>query len=184
MPPTPANSAQNDLLEAGLRLLAQGSKAADLEPLALTVEAGLQPAAYAESYPGPHDYLLALFDRLLDEARDAATGATVDQPAGTMGLKRGIEAYLDVHLRRPALRELTLLLREGAAGQAMIQRRMAGFHRVLQVGFSTLHASFPLGSAQLVTILTVETCQAEYEAQTPLPELRETLYAYIERLVP
>jgi len=177
-------AAQAALIAAGLKLLDQGRRAADLQPLQLTLTAGLPPAAFADRYPTQTDFLLDLFQHLLDAARDAATLTPADPATGTLGVKRGLEAYLDSHLRHPALRELTLLLRDRAAAQTIIGRRIAGFHRVLQVGFSSLRALYPLAAAQLVTAMVIETTQAEYEVQKPLPELRETLYAYVDRLVP
>lgn len=177
-------AARAALIGAGLKLLAQGRKAADLQARQLALEASLPPAAFADCYPTQTEFLLDLFQHLLDTAREAATLTVADPAAGTLGVKRGIEAYMDSHLRNPALRELTLLLRDRAAAQDIIGRRIAGFHRVLQVGFSSLRALYPLASAQLVTAMVIETTQAEYEAQKPLPELRETLYAYVDRLVP
>jgi hypothetical protein len=32
--------------------------------------------------------------------------------------------------------------------------------------------------------MVIETTQAEFEARRPLPEMRETLYAYVDRIVP
>lgn len=181
---THSAAARGALIDAGLKLLAEGRKAADLQMSQLTLAAGLPPAAFAECYPTQTEFLLDLFQHLLDAARDAATLTTANPEAGSLGVKRGIEAYLDTHLRHPALRELTLLLRDRAAAQDIIGRRIAGFHRVLQVGLSALRALYPLASAQLVTAMVIEISQAEYEVQNPLPDLRETLYAYIDRLVP
>lgn len=181
-PPAPQTE-QAALIEAGLKLLAQGCKPAELPLQDLSAVAGLSAQVFERCYATPADFQLALFQRLLDDSRAAATQAA-DQPDGLMSLKRGVEAYLDSHLRHPAVRELTLLLRDREAGQAIINRRIAGFHRVLQVGLSALRSLYPLAGAQLLTAMVIETSQAEYEAQAALPEMRETLYAYLDRLGP
>ena len=172
------------LTDAALRLLASGRSAASLGAAELAASAGLPEPAFQRCFPAREDFLTAVFQRLLDEAREEATRATADLPAGMLRLKRGVEGYLDSHLRSPALRELTLALRGHDPAQAIIVQRIAGFHRVLQVGLSALRSLHPLAAAQLATALVVETTQAEYEAQSPLPDLRETLYAYLDHLAP
>lgn len=185
LPSTPlqAPDDRTALLSAARALLARGSRAAALTPEVLARSAGLTPEGFRAIYPEPAAFQADLLRLLLDEARDAATTAVASHSADALGLKRGLEAYLDCHLRQPALRELLALLRDQPEAQDMVQRRVAGFYRVLQVGFSALHATYPLASAQLVTALVVETSQAEYDAHAPLPALRETLYAYVDRLL-
>jgi hypothetical protein len=184
MSPSPAPNDHQILLDAGLRLLSEGRTAASLQPEALCAAAGRPVASFATAFSSLLEFRLALFQALLDAARTAAAQAAADQPRGPIGLKRGIEAYLDSHLRHPAVRELNLLLRSEEAGQDLLARRIAGFHRVLQVGLSALRSLHPLAGAQLLTAMVAETSQAEYEARRPLAEMRETVYAYIDRLVP
>jgi hypothetical protein len=128
------------LLETALKLLRQGGAVADLVPDALCASAGLPASAFVAAYPSTAKFQVALFQRLLDESRSVATQAASEPGRGPIQLKRGIEAYIDSHLRHPAVRELTLKLRNDESAQALIARRVSGFQRVLQVGLSALRA--------------------------------------------
>lgn len=174
---------RSHLVEAGLRLLASSPDLGALTPAAVTRESGLDAAGFAAHYANPLDYLQALLHALLDEARGEASRETDGLPRDLARLQRGIEAYLDSYLRRPALRGLMLALHTHPPAIQLNRSRINGWALFLQIELEALGVADAQPRAQLLVCMGAEVALAEFEAGTALPELRTTLFDYLRRRV-
>ena len=172
------------LLEAGIELLEGGAGVSALTPAAVAAAAGLLEADFTASHPHRLHYLTALMQALLDELRVAANHATDRLPHDMTRLKRGIDVYLDQGVRRPWLRELILELQPHAEALQMHRNRVKGWMFFFQIELSALNIALPLARAQLCISMASSIAFAEYEARGIQPEMRQTLYAYMDHLLP
>lgn len=170
------------LLRAGADLMDRAPELAALTPPAVAAAARLLDADFTACFPRPQDYPLALLQWLQDEARSAASRETDPLPHDLARLKRGIAVYLDYNLSRPALRSLMLALQATPEGLQALRVRAKGWTMLFQVEFAELGLRTPQASATLVIGMAAAIAHAEHETRQALPEMRETLYAYLGHL--
>lgn len=175
------NAAARDcLLAAARRRLAAGESAAALQAETLAAEAGV---VWADGGYVDLDALRCdLLQDLMDSAREEATGATEGLPAGLDRLRLALHSYLDASFKRPALREMTLLLQTHPQGRDISRRRVNGFSVILRMELLSAGVVEATAIARLLTAMALETSLAEYEARRRLPEWRDILDAYLKRL--
>ncbi len=169
------------LVEAGNRLLCSGASVIELTSDRLTLLAGVESEEFTACYPDFSAYLTELLTFLLDEARDFTVEATAHQSPGIARMWRGVEAFLDARLDRPAIHELSRLLQGYVAAARLSRSRSSGFVRIFATEFQSAGWPDEQESAQLMVALVSETVQAEYEAGRRLPEYRATLHAFLTR---
>lgn len=174
---------QARLLEAGILLMDNGQAPGQLTSESIAAKAGLLEADFTACYPGGlQAYRAAVLQWLLDEAREAANHATDPMPRTLARLKRGVEVYLDHGLRRPCLRALVQNLQTEPGAAQLHNNRVRGWIFFFQIELAALGVANPQARAQLCIGMAASIAQAEYEAGGVQPELRETLYAYMDRL--
>lgn len=173
-------TARDRLTAAARRRLAAGESAAALNAETLASEAGI---AWADAGYADLDALRCdLLQDLMDAAREESTRATEGMPAGLDRLRLALHCYLDASFKRPALREMTLLLQTHPQGRDISRRRVNGFSLLLRMELLSAGVVDASPIARLLTTMALETSLAEYEARRRLPEWREILDAYLNRL--
>jgi AcrR family transcriptional regulator len=166
------------LLAAGLRLLAGGLPAAQLTPRGIAAEAGLKTAQFTKNFPDFPLYLAGILRRLSEQVRAETLSAIGRKPPGRELIRKGIAAYLNAILNRPALPELTLAMRANPACQEVTRERMSSM--VMLATLQLKMAGVPNfdGLGRLGMAMLFEIAHAEYEARRALPEYRQTLDVY------
>lgn len=167
-----------ELTHAGLRMLARGIPASRLDAKDVAAEAGLKPADVTAAFPVWEDYLLALLKQLSEEVRTEAVGAIAMKPPGRALIREGITAYLDIVLQRPALLEITAMLRAHPVCQQITRDRMNSLVTFATLQLKMAKVSNPEGIGQLGMAMLFEITHAEYEARRALPDYRQTLDSY------
>jgi AcrR family transcriptional regulator len=173
-----APSPREVLLEAGLELLAGGLSGAQLEPRLIARQAGLRTPQFTKVFPDFADYLAAILRRLSEQVRNETLMAIGRKPPGRELIRKGITAYLNAILKRPAMPELTLLMRAHPACQEVTRERMSSM--VMLATLQLKMAGIPNfdGLGRLGMAMLFEIAHAEYEARRALPDYRQTLDAY------
>ena len=169
------------LVEAGLRLLAAGAAAARLDAKIVAAEAKLKPAQATANFPDWQDYLLALLKILSQEVRLEAVKAIAMKPPGRSLIREGIAAYLDTILQRPALLEITSMLRAHPVCQQITRDRMTSLVMLATLQLKMAEVKNAEGIGQLGMAMLFEITHAEYEARRALPDYRHTIDSYFIR---
>jgi AcrR family transcriptional regulator len=173
-------SPRERLLAAGRELLEQRG-VGFVTPDTVSTEAGLKPGRFKRAFASNDAFLLELMEILGDEVRDSLAKLTLNMPPGLPRMKLTIDSYLAANVQRPALRELVDTLRTDAAGAEAVRRRVAAFTMMMELELKSVKWPQAAAAARLLTAAIVEISLAEYEAGESLPELRATLYNYLER---
>lgn len=179
--PESAMESRVALVEAGVGLLDGGARAAGLTAAATARAAGLKAAQFTACFPEMSGFHAALLLRLLDDLRMEISTAVKGMRAGRPRIHKGIEAYLDVQLKRPALRELAVLLHSHPLGHYISRKRIEDLTTVLTAEFKAARTVDAPTLARVCTAMLTETAQAEFEAHGPLADFRATLGAYLQR---
>lgn len=166
------------LLEAGLRLLATGLPAARLDARTVLAETGLKPAQFKACFPKQEDFLLGLLKLLSHEVRSEAVNAIARKPPGRALIREGIAAYLDIILKRPALLEITSMLRAHPVCQQITRDRMTSLVMLATLQLKMAEIKNAEGIAQLGMAMLFEITHAEFEARRALPDYRHTIDSY------
>lgn len=171
---------QNRLIEAGLRLLSRGLPAAQLSATAACKEARCQAAALSRSFGSLEDYLAELLKRLSEEVRIVSVQAIGRKTPSPELIHSAIPLYLDAVLQRPALLELSSMLRTHPVCQQITRDRMSALttFATLQMMMAKVEHAEAMG--QLGMAMLFEVTYAEYEARRSLPEYRHTIQSYFE----
>lgn len=182
-PETPPAPARQQLLAAGRSLAAQVGRGG-LTREAICGQAGLGTADFAALYPSDEAFHCDLLASLLDELRDTIARATAGMPAGIPRLKMSVETYLEAQARQPTLCELrdTLYIhRDGA--QALVRHR-SGFSVMVALELKASGWPEHQAAGELLAAAIAEVARAERQDVQPMPGLRQTLYRYLDHLMP
>lgn len=169
------------LVDAGLRILATGIPASRLNAKSVAAEAKLRPTHFATSFPRWEDYLLILLKRLSEEVRAEAVKAIALKTPGRPLIREGISTYLDTILQRPALLEITYLLRAHPVCQQITRDRMTSLVMLATLLLKMVDVKNAEGIGQLGMAMLFEITHAEYEARRALPDYRNTIDSYFVR---
>ena len=173
--------ANRKLLEAGMRLLASGLPASRLDAKNVAKEALLKPDQFTACFRKHEDYLLGLQKLLSEEVRMEAVKAIALKKPGSSLIREGITAYLDIILKRPALLEITSLLRAHPVCQQITRDRMASLVMLATLQLKMAEVKNAEGTARLGMAMLFEITHAEYEARRALPDYRQTIDSYFVR---
>lgn len=116
-----------------------------------------------------------LMAALMVRARDEMLEISQRRAAGAARVHAAISAYLDAQLKRPALRELMLQIRETAGGQAYIRRQIAGFAILIAAELRAMGRPHPEVAARLLVAGIVEAANMEFEHGGRLEAARELI---------
>lgn len=169
------------LTHAGLRLLVNGIPASRLDAKNVAAEAKLKPADVTAAFPDWEDYLLLLLKQLSEEVRTEAVKAIAGKPPGRTLIREGITSYLDIVLQRPALLEITSMLRAHPVCQQITRDRMTSLVMLASLQLKMAQVSNPEGIGQLGMAMLFEITHAEYEARRALSDYRHTIDSYFAR---
>ncbi len=169
------------LVEAGLRLLASGIPASRLDAKVVAAAAKLKPTQVSTAFPDWDDYLLILMKKLSEEVRTQAVKAIAMKEPGRALIREGIAAYLDTVLERPALLEITSMLRAHPVCQQITRDRMASLVMLATLQLKMAEVKNAEGIGQLGMAMLFEITHAEYEARRALPDYRHTIDSYFTR---
>lgn len=179
---TPKKKAAPDpraaLLDAGLRLLAGGMPSSRLNPRDIAAEAGLRTQQFTKVFPEFPDYVAGVLRRLSEEVRAETLQAIGRKTPGRELIRKGITAYLDAILHRPALAEITLAMRTHPACQQVTRERMASMVMLATLQLKMAGVPNSDGLGRLGMAMLFEIAHAEFEARRALPEYRRTLDGY------
>lgn len=167
---------------AGIELLKGGLDVTQLSAEPAIAATGLSGADFSASFADRESYWLAILRQLLDDARKTAHLATADLPAGMVRAKQGLNFYWDHNLSHPWLRRVLIALQPYPPAVQYNSIRVKGWAMVFQVEYTSLGIPNAQAAAQLTVSMAVEVAYAEHEAGRQLPELRETLFAYLDHI--
>ena len=138
-------------------------------------------ASFRRHFGSLADFQAALMAQGLDEVRQQVFEAMAPAPAGPERLALALRTWLDAHRARPWVRALTVRLWGNARAFELVRQRINGFVMILQLELEAVDWPRATTSARLCAAAMFDISLAEFEAGRALPDLRDTMLAYVRR---
>jgi TetR/AcrR family transcriptional regulator, transcriptional repressor for nem operon len=154
---------RNALLDAGQRLLSTADLAR-ISVNAIVAEAGMAKGSFYQHWPSRVAYVRALHARFHDQLAESIDTAVADLPPGPDRLERGMNAYLDGCLARPATKALLVQSRTEAGLGDLVAARNDNAATLLIPDLLALGWTPPEPIAALLVAAIAEIALVELDA--------------------
>jgi len=179
-PVTPKGRRTRDaLLQAG-ETLAERDGLAGLNAAAVAAQAGVAKGTFYLYFEDREAFIDALHQRFYAQLGEAVSLAVAEFPPGRELLLAAVEAYLDVCLRKRAVKALVLETRTQGTLTTAMEQREALFARLAEPSMRALELTPAWISARLLLALTSEAALIELEAGRRVAGARRSIRRLLE----
>ncbi len=183
--PTTTATPRQRLLRAGEALLRDhGGEPEALQLETLLARADVDRDSFAAAFGDLRSFELALIQSWTEMLMTNCLGASQGLPPGTERLHAFLAAAWDCNLHEQRGQRLLMksLLRTDTELRARILARVKSFTRIVAMEFQALAVGSAQAMARLFIAASTELVEAEENAGTPLPRLRETFWQWFDPL--
>lgn len=168
------------LVEAGRRLALRKSLA-DVTPLQLSAEAGMGLDAWERHFHNLAEFVTALQQDFMHRLRRRMMAITAGARPGAMRIKLATEAFLECCLAERELRSWLIEARIDATVAEGLRKQNQTYWMIIGTELGNLGWPYPQAAARLYIAMTNEASLAEHRLGQAIPEMRETLWDFLDR---